>query len=608
MKSIEKFNNKFFFGRYLLFVLVITIIFPYDIFRTPALGLDASWQIGLELAIKNNFKFGKDIVFTWGPLSFLTLCLNIYKSKFLVIVFHLFHSANVIFLIFHIVKKINRNEVLITIFTMLIIYGDFLFEKVPICFLFISIFYFFYFIKTKKSISVWVISAYASLTFFIKVDFSFVLLFYSTLFLLYNIFFKKIKLLNHLFAYISGLLSIFLLGSLLDVDMLKYVKNSFHIINYYNDAMSIIPNFYFQVFFSFFSFFSLLLFLSFLILKYKKIKADWFLFFSITSFIFLAMKYGYVRLDHQHYKSYLILLVFSVLLYIVFTSLPKKTLELFFIALSIFSVAMQIDNIFLEKEKSIRDKEYSQNPNKLYSQYLPQKIIKKIGNKSIDFLGSNISYIFYNNLNYNPRPVFQSYAAYSDGLIEINATKYSSNNAPDFILHEYEAWPNKIPNSFEAKTQLEALRNYNLEDSVIFEDKKNSLLLLRKEKLSKTLQTKILLDTLVYLNDKINIPKSENLIYLQMEYEYTFFGKIRRFLFQPSLAQIKIDKNTFYLIKPIVKSGVLINYLFSSFNDLKNFYECKWIKNPKVNSIEILANPLWINKKIKIKLVEKKII
>ena len=36
-------------------------------------GLDASWAIAINWVINHGYKFGKDIVFNYGPLGFLTV-------------------------------------------------------------------------------------------------------------------------------------------------------------------------------------------------------------------------------------------------------------------------------------------------------------------------------------------------------------------------------------------------------------------------------------------------------------------------------------------------------------------------------------------------------
>ncbi|MBS1675780.1 MAG: hypothetical protein JST08_00195 [Actinobacteria bacterium] len=40
-------------------------------FKAPGVGLDASWNAGLAMAVDQGLRFGKEVVFTYGPLGFL---------------------------------------------------------------------------------------------------------------------------------------------------------------------------------------------------------------------------------------------------------------------------------------------------------------------------------------------------------------------------------------------------------------------------------------------------------------------------------------------------------------------------------------------------------
>jgi hypothetical protein len=54
-------------------VAVALGLFTFPVHQlAPAPGVDASWQAGLELAQEQGLHFGRDIVFTYGPLGFLT--------------------------------------------------------------------------------------------------------------------------------------------------------------------------------------------------------------------------------------------------------------------------------------------------------------------------------------------------------------------------------------------------------------------------------------------------------------------------------------------------------------------------------------------------------
>lgn len=47
----------------------------------PSSDIDANWQIGLQLALLQKLQFGKDIIFTLGPFSFLYTPLFIHPSR-----------------------------------------------------------------------------------------------------------------------------------------------------------------------------------------------------------------------------------------------------------------------------------------------------------------------------------------------------------------------------------------------------------------------------------------------------------------------------------------------------------------------------------------------
>jgi hypothetical protein len=79
---------------------------------------------------------------------------------------------------------------------------------------------------------------------------------------------------------------------------------------------------------------------------------------------------------------------------------------------------------------------------------LPPQIRQVIGNHTVDIYPWEISYIPANNLHWSPRPVFQSYAAYTPWLDQRNAEFFASPRAPEFILWEQhlesDYWANEL--------------------------------------------------------------------------------------------------------------------------------------------------------------------
>ncbi len=61
-----------------------------------------------------------------------------------------------------------------------------------------------------------------------------------------------------------------------------------------------------------------------------------------------------------------------------------------------------------------------------------------VGKATVDFLHYTSAIVLHNRFNYRPRPVIQSYSAYTPGLVDLNATHYASDRAPEFVLFRPE--------------------------------------------------------------------------------------------------------------------------------------------------------------------------
>lgn len=61
-----------------------------------------------------------------------------------------------------------------------------------------------------------------------------------------------------------------------------------------------------------------------------------------------------------------------------------------------------------------------------------------IGQRSVDVFGHLQAIAIVNRFNYTPRPVIQSYSAYTPRLAQLNADFYASDRAPEFVLFRLE--------------------------------------------------------------------------------------------------------------------------------------------------------------------------
>lgn len=67
-----------------------------------------------------------------------------------------------------------------------------------------------------------------------------------------------------------------------------------------------------------------------------------------------------------------------------------------------------------------------------------------VGNATVDVLGGEQSVAIFNKFNYRPRPVIQSYSTFMPELAQLNGAYVSSDQAPDFFLTRIETIDNRL--------------------------------------------------------------------------------------------------------------------------------------------------------------------
>jgi hypothetical protein len=133
---------------------------------------------------------------------------------------------------------------------------------------------------------------------------------------------------------------------------------------------------------------------------------------------------------------------------------------------------------------TLSDKDYHQADKRK----LPVAVLNKIGNKTIDVFPWDAAFVLENKLNYAPRPVFQSFSAYTPYLADLNYNYYQQK-APDFVLYDYASIDDRLPFADDCMTQLFVMNNYKLADS-FYSNGRYMLLLQRNDTLKKlTVQT-----------------------------------------------------------------------------------------------------------------------
>lgn len=83
-----------------------------------------------------------------------------------------------------------------------------------------------------------------------------------------------------------------------------------------------------------------------------------------------------------------------------------------------------------------------------------------VGSERIDLLTSSQGLLLVNEFNYAPRPLFQSYSAYSPPLLRLNEAHFLGPQAPAFVLFKLDTIDLRYPTSEDSLALIALLRNY----------------------------------------------------------------------------------------------------------------------------------------------------
>jgi hypothetical protein len=612
-KNIKIFLIKNFIN--LLIFLIIIIFVPFDFYKFEN-NIDNSWAIGLNLAIKNNFIFGKDFIFTYGPLGYLMTGLPFYVSIFNIFIFRLFLIVNSFYFIKYSYNYFGINFILLI---PLFLFVNFLFSShIDLLLFFFFLFNLFLYSKNGNFLNLFTLLVISLLSLYIKLNTGIII---NIIFIISIIYFKKPK---YILVYFVYFLVHFILIINLKIDIISYFLNGFEIINYYNDTMYIPSKFnaliialiivFLLFIFAFYNFYKGL----FLDIKFIKYHISLSLFY-----LFVLFKQSFVRADIGHNQTFFLAVPYLFLLQSFFfkkSNINNLRLKFFFLIFIIISLFFINNQYFLKNNIQSNFKFFNiyENNNNAFLKtssfdILPDRFLKVIKNNSVDILPSDINVIYFNKLNYVPRPIIQSYSAYSNKFLHLNFDKYNSKSGPEFIIyHDGVKIDKQHPFWQDSFAELAMIKNYDLIDSFNFKNNK-SLLLFKKNNKKIVFKKKLINETSASLNTSILIPKSDNMIFMECEIEHTLIGKLVRFFYQPSPLNIKLfdSNNNSNIVKgviPILGSGVLVNKALLNNDGTLNSYEIYnliknkgYTNNNYINDIIFIGNSRYIKNKFKIK-------
>lgn len=191
-----------------------------------------------------------------------------------------------------------------------------------------------------------------------------------------------------------------------------------------------------------------------------------------------------------------------------------------------------------------------------------------VGSQPIDLVGYSQGRLYLNGLTHHPRPVPQSYAAYTATLIEANRAFLAGEQAPPYLLAALHVVDGRYPTQEDAAVVIDLPRRY---EPLLEED--GLWLLSRRRVQPSAASAEVILDVTVAPGEWIDLPAHESFAHvIRIEARPSLRARLRTLLYrQPLLHMTVADESltTFdsRVIPPIASSGFLIQPRVTSADD-----------------------------------------
>lgn len=595
--------------------------------------IDASWHEALVMAIEKNFVFGRDFIFNYGPLGYLNTGL-LPKSvpALLLVAVELFTLFNYLIIMRLAFAKAGKQWWVVAISALLIFMPWGFIADTSFTLFYFFLFWLLHARQTRNSVGLLLAFVLSVLIFYIKVNLSIVVyvIFFASLAYFYLA--KYFTLRTVIILAVFQIALTYSLSFLLNVDIPAYLGASMKIIDSYQDGMAV-------MLLSTGELLPLLLFEGLILLVagvFILMSFQWqslYLYILVALTWFLSFKQAHTAVGHYNvFGFFLFMSPLAVLLYLFTTDKYKVLAGRTFVIILVLQLSatqiiryymgeytlkgyaltypphavahamkedfspLQIFGIIAEKNpynflKRLFNYSYEDNFKEIPVK-LPQPLLDKIGDATVDIVPHQVTYLFFNRLNYNPRPVIQSYQANSDWLMQKNGEKYLSDTAPKYVLYKLESFREQNPFWVETDLTKALLQKYQLTDTTLIE--KDTFFVFQHQTLKKDLTQTSTKEIAFKLEEDITLPETDMPLVFSADINYSLKGKLARLFFQPPYLYCQVtyengNQENFRVIDKILKGGVFISPKVTTQSDAASFFLKGGKDNLKVRKIRFWA-------------------
>ena len=207
-----------------------------------------------------------------------------------------------------------------------------------------------------------------------------------------------------------------------------------------------------------------------------------------------------------------------------------------------------------------------------------------IGNESVDVMSYLLLAPVVNEMNYQPRPVIQGFVAYTPALQSLNEEYFRSAARPHFVLLCQQATDGRFP-TFEDSAAL----NYVLNNYVPVAWDGHFLVLQQQATVDPSFQ--LVHEESLHFGEKLDLrPWAHGPLFMSVKITPSFWGRAATFLYQPRPLHMRIARDQveerYRIIPSMAEQPFLVDPLLISNYDVINLYASHPGKEPESVTFE----------------------
>jgi hypothetical protein len=172
---------------------------------------------------------------------------------------------------------------------------------------------------------------------------------------------------------------------------------------------------------------------------------------------------------------------------------------------------------------------------------------------------------------WNPRPILQSYSVYTAFLDERNREHLAGASAPDNILFRVEAIDNRLPALEDGASWPLLLASY--QPHAFYGD----MLHLRRRVTPELPEIELISTSVHRLGERVAVPRDDAFIVAELAIEPSLFGSLAALVFKPGLLSIAIEyeggrRQTYRLVAAMARQGFLLSPSVETTDEVASLY------------------------------------